>query len=159
MNSPNSLHCIVRCLIESQCFFFRNNIPRKQHLFISLQALQNTMFGIDGDSVEVESTPDTISLCDNNSNNQAQVTCRISKENVNPKPTFSYSSGGPKFDPSRSGTVSDDGNYYQSQVSLCPGACGENQVTCRVNNIVLYTCQYMAIIFIYRSEFFGYWGK
>ena len=82
-----------------------------------------------------------------------------SKENVNPKPTFSYSSGGPKFGPSRSGTVSDDGNYYQSQVSLYPGVCGENQVTCRVNNIVLYTCQYMAIRFIYRSEFFGCWGK
>ena len=66
-------------------------------------------------SVEVESTPDTINLCDNNSNNQAQVTCRISKENVNPVPPFSFSSGGLKFDPE---TVSDDGSYYQSQVSL-----------------------------------------
>ncbi|KAK3780687.1 hypothetical protein RRG08_015475 [Elysia crispata] len=32
---------------------------------------------IDTDSVEVESTPDTINLCDNRNNNQAQVTCRV----------------------------------------------------------------------------------
>ena len=115
---------------------------------------------IDTDSVEVESTPDTVNLCDNNNrNNQAQVTCRISKENVNPEPTFSFSSNGLKFDPSRSGSVSNDGSYYQSQVSLSPDAGGEYQVTCRVTNIVLNIWQDKKTNITYRSELFGVWGK
>ena len=103
---------------------------------------------IDTDSVEVESTPDTVNICDN-SNNQAQVTCRISKENVNPEPTFSFSPNGLKFDPE---TVSNDGSYYQSQFSLSPDVGGEYQVTCRVTNTVLNTWQDKGTNIIYRSE-------
>ena len=113
---------------------------------------------IDTDSVEVESTQDTVNLCDNNnnSNNQAQVTCRISKENVNPEPTFSFSSDGPKFDPQ---TVSNDGSYYQSQVSLSLDVGGKYQVTCRVTNTVLNTTQDKKTNITYKSELFGIWGK
>ncbi|KAK3730452.1 hypothetical protein RRG08_057508 [Elysia crispata] len=102
------------------------------------------------DSVEVESTPDTINLCYNN-NDQARVTCRISKDNVNPGPTFSFSSDGLKFDSSRVGTVSKDGNYYQGQFSLSPGAGGEYQVTCRVTHTVLNTWQDKGTIITYRK--------
>ena len=113
---------------------------------------------IDTDSVEVESAPDTVNLCDdnNNSNNQAQVTCRISKENVNPEPTFSFSPDGLKFDP---GTVSNDGSYYQSQVSLSLDVGGKYQVTCRVTNTVLNTTQDKKTNITYKSELFGIWGK
>ena len=115
---------------------------------------------IDTDSVEVESTPDTVNLCDNNNrNNQALVTCRILKENVNPEPTFSFSSNGLKFDPSHSGSVSNDGSFYQSQVSLSPDAGGEYQVTCRVTNTVLNIWQDKKTNITYRSELFGVWGK
>ena len=110
---------------------------------------------IDTDSVEVESTPDTINLCDNSSNSQAQVTCRISKEDVNPAPTFSFSPNGLKFDPSRSGSVSNDGSYYQSQVSLSPGAGGEYQVTCRVTNTVLNIWHNKETTITFRSELVG----
>ena len=103
---------------------------------------------IDTDSVEVESTPDTVNICDN-SNNQAQVACRISKENVNPEPTFSFSPDGHKFDPE---TVSNDGSYYQSQFSLSPDVGGEYQVTCRVTNTVLNTWHDKGTNIIYRSE-------
>ena len=119
-----------------------------QHVILSV---------IDTDSVEVESTPDTINLCDNNNNNnnnnnQAQVTCRISKENNNPEPTFSFSSDGLKFDPSRSGTFSDDGSYYQSHISLSADAGGEYQVTCRVTNTVLNIWQGKGTNITFRSE-------
>ena len=115
---------------------------------------------IDTDSVEVKSTPDTINLCDNNnnSNNQPQVTCRISKENVNPEPTFSFSSDGLKFD-SPSGTVSDDRSYYQNQFCLSPDVGGEYQVTCRVTNTVLNTWQDKVTTITFRSELFGVGGK
>ncbi|KAK3741882.1 hypothetical protein RRG08_065455 [Elysia crispata] len=104
------------------------------------------------DSVEVESTPDTINLCDNNnSNNQAQVTCRVSKENINPEPTFSFSSDGLNFDPSYSGTVSGDGSYFQSQFSLSPDTGGEYQMTCRVTNTVLNTWQDKRTVITFRK--------
>ena len=105
---------------------------------------------IDTDSVEVESTPDTINLCDNRNNNQAQVRCRISKDNVNPKPTFTFSFNGFKFD---SRTVSDDGSFYHSHDYLSRDAGGKYQVTCRVINPVLNTRQDKETHIIFRSEF------
>ena len=102
---------------------------------------------IDTDSVEVESTPDTVNICDNSNN--SQVTCRISKENVNPEPTFSFSPNGLKFDPE---TVSNNGSYYQSQFSLSPDVGVEHQVTCRVTNTVLNTWHDKGTNIIYISE-------
>ncbi|RUS74361.1 hypothetical protein EGW08_017884, partial [Elysia chlorotica] len=93
------------------------------------------------DSVVVESTSDTINICDNNNNNyQVQVTCRISKENVNPAPSFSFSHDGATYDVPQSGTVSGDGGSYQRQTSLSPDAGGgKYQVFCRVTNTVTNT--------------------
>ena len=113
---------------------------------------------IDPDSVEVEPTQDTINICDKN-NDQARVTCRISKENVNPEPTFSFSSDGLKFDPSRDVTVTEDGSYYKSQVSFRPDAGVEYQVTCRVTNTVLNTWQDKRTNITFRSKLFEIWGK
>ncbi|RUS72750.1 hypothetical protein EGW08_019485 [Elysia chlorotica] len=92
------------------------------------------------DSVVVESTSDTINICDNNNNYQVQVTCRISKENVNPAPSFSFSRDGTTYDAPQSGTVSGDGGSYQRQTSLSPDAGGgKYQVFCRVTNTVTNT--------------------
>ena len=113
-----------------------------QHVILSV---------IDTDSVEVKSTPDTINICDNN-NDQTRVTCSISKDNVNPEPTFSFSSDGLKFDPSRDGTVTEDGSYYKSQISLSADAGGEYQVTCRVTNTVLNIWQEKGTNITFRSE-------
>ena len=127
-----------------------HHVYHHQHFILSV---------IDTDSVEVKSTPVTVNLCENKSNNQAQVTCRISRQNVNPEPTFSFSSDELKFDPSRSRTVSDDGSYYQSKFSLSPDNGGEYQVTCRVTNTVFKTWQDKKTNITCRSEFFEVWGK
>ncbi|RUS68977.1 hypothetical protein EGW08_023260, partial [Elysia chlorotica] len=95
------------------------------------------------DSVMVESTSDTINICDNNNNYQVQVTCRISKENVNPAPSFSFSRDGTTYDVPQSGTVSGDGGSYQRQMFLSPDAGGgKYQVFCRVTNTVTNTREF-----------------
>ena len=114
---------------------------------------------MDTDSIEVESVPDTINLCNNIITNQAQVTCRISKENVNPKPFFTFTPDGIKSGPSRAGTVSDDGSFYQSQASFSPDTGGEYRVTCRVTNTVLNTWQDKETRITYISELTRDWKK
>ena len=114
---------------------------------------------MDTDSIEVESVPDTINVCNNIITNQAQVTCCISKENVNPKPFFTFTSDGTKFGPSRAGTVSDDGSYYQSQISLSPDTGGEYRVTCRVTNTVLNSWQDKEARITYISELIRDWEQ
>ncbi|GFR72746.1 cell adhesion molecule 3 [Elysia marginata] len=103
----------------------------------------------DSDAVAVESSK-FISLCRNlnnnnnssrssnsRSNDQALVTCRISREKVSPEPKFSFSTDGHTFDAPQLGTESDDGIYYQRQFSIASDIGADYYVTCRVMNTVL----------------------
>ncbi|GFR72862.1 hypothetical protein ElyMa_005717100 [Elysia marginata] len=92
---------------------------------------------IDSDSVQIASASSKVNLCNNN--NQVQVTCKISRDHVNPAPTFSFSVDGPRSQGPQPVTGSNRGNHYHSQFSLSPDVGGQYQVTCRVTNTVTNT--------------------
>ena len=104
-----------------------------QSLFIDL-FLSTFSPVIEPDSVEVNSVPSTVNLCDSTNNNQVLVTCRVSIDDVSPAPTFSFSLAGLAFETPVPGT--NTGKHYQRQFGLNPTVGGEYQVTCRVTNTV-----------------------
>ncbi|GFS17536.1 hypothetical protein ElyMa_006824300 [Elysia marginata] len=113
-------------------------------------ACKDMMCFIDPDSVQIESSSNKVNLCDNN--NQAQVTCEISRDHVSPAPTFSFSVDGPRSQGPQPGTDSSDGIYYQSRFSLSPDVGGQYQVTCRVTNSVANTWQDKSTQITFNSE-------
>ena len=90
---------------------------------------------IEPDSVDVNSFPSAVNLCGSTNNNHVLVTCQVSKYDVSPAPTFSFSLDGLAFETSVPGA--NTGTHYQGQFYLNPTVGGEYQVTCRVTNTVL----------------------
>ena len=124
-----------------------------QSLFIDL-FLSTFSQVIEPDSVEVNSVPSAINICDSTNNNQILVTCQISIDDVSPAPTFSFSLAGLAFETPVPGT--NTGTHYQGQFYPNPTVGGEYQVTCRVTNTVLpNTRQESQTTVIFRRKLIG----
>ncbi|GFR79786.1 hypothetical protein ElyMa_000563700 [Elysia marginata] len=157
-NTPDYIHTTIPATASTPVYYSSQcsvtvpvqNLGEGTHSFIGyiypdMTGVKNMVNGSPTDktvtlnSVQIASSSSEVNLCDNNS--QVQVTCEISRDNVSPAPTFSFSDDGPRSQGPQPGTNSSDGNSYQSQFSLSPDVGGQYQVTCRVTNSVNTTWQ------------------